>query len=229
MKAARILFACAVLMSASPFTGIAKPSDPAPAGYAAQRAGDPWRVTSITPPAKSDELPTAVIHFANGRSFRPRLYDPAVIGQLPSTRSAPFLAVGGSDCIECDMTARSIYVGDPTKWPLWPGMTKSLWFAPYPSRNYSQTTRKLMSWSRLFVGRCIGSDQPALVSFAAVRETKSWRGTVDWIQSEGDHLSAHSASTGTPDAPSLAAVLGTVKSGSCREVSAQVTDEGDIG
>src|SRR5471030_2640105 len=77
---------------------------------------NPWRVISISD-RKAVDMPSASIHFANGRSFRPGLYFPAVVGELRTSGGGPFLVLDGSDCSECDATARSIYIGDPTAWP----------------------------------------------------------------------------------------------------------------
>ena len=189
--------------------------------------GDPWRVISISK-SKPNDGPAATIRFANGFSFRLGLFYPAVIGQLPSTGKAPFFIVEGSGCSECDATARSVYIVDPAAKPPEPGRAPGQWFAPFPSRNYSATDKRLMTWSRLYVGRCLADGRPTVVSFSARRETPSWKRTVDWVQSEGDHVVAHSAAAGTFGAPMLEAVRKVVRAGRCHEVPPQITDEGDF-
>jgi hypothetical protein len=187
---------------------------------------NPWRVIFISDRTAVD-MPSASIHFANGRSFRPGLYSPAVVGELGSPGGPPFLVVDGSDCSECDATARSVYIGDPTAWPTDPSGIGGLRFASYPSRNFSASGRRLMSVSRLFVGECIAPNRSSVVSFTAERDGRSWKRQVDWANLEERRLSKHSAAPGR-SAPSLGASRRAVATGRCREVSPQVTNEGDF-
>lgn len=199
------------------------------AGYAAVASAapkmsapaDPWSVVSTT---NANKL-TATVKFANGHVFSPRLYHPAVIGVLRSGTGTPYLVVDGVDCTECDATARSVYVGDPSAWPT--DFSKDGWAVSYPSRNYSSTNGKLMSWSRLFVGRCV-NERPGVVSFYASREEKGWSHRVDWVEVMSDRLATH-ATKEVHSAPTVAEIVKSVRAGRCREIHAQTTDEGDYG
>ena len=209
------LFTLALAGSCGAVLGAPKPSAPA----------DPWRVVSTTN-GNANKEPIASIKFANGQVFTPHLFSPAVIGVLASGRAVPYLVVDGAECTECDATARSVYVGDPTAWPR--DFAKDGWAIGFPSRNYSATTGKLMSWSRLFIGRCVG-ELPTVISFYASYEEKGWSRGVDWVEVVGDRLVAHAADAKVQGAPTVAEVLKSVRAGRCREVHAQTTDEGDYG
>jgi hypothetical protein len=186
---------------------------------------DPWRVVS-TINAKADQEPIATIRFANGHLLTPHLYHPAVIGTLPSAGATPYLVLDGIECTECDATARSVYVGDPRAWPK--DFSKDGWAVGYPSRNYSASGGKLMSWSRVFIGRCL-SENPGVVSFYSAREEKGWSHRADWVEVVGGRLVAHAATAEDQGVPRVAAVAKSVRAGRCREVHAQTTDEGDYG
>ena len=215
----RIVVAVGLAVSLSR-SAIARPSE-------AVEPVNPWRVISISDRMAVD-LPSANIHFANGRSFKPGLYFPAVVGELRTSGSTPFLVLDASECSECDATARSIYIGDPMAWPTDPSRIGGLRFASYPSRNYSASGHRLIWFSRLFVGECIAPNRPAVVSFTAERDGRSWKGRVDWVDLEERRLTAHSAAPAGKDAPSLKVVRRAVAMGRCREVPPQVTNEGDF-
>lgn len=185
---------------------------------------DPWRVVTTTHPTAGQE-PIATIKFANGFVFTPHLFNPMVIGTLPGG-ATPYLVVDGVECTECDATARSVYVGDPKAWPK--DFSKGGWAVGYPSRNYSATRGNLMSWSRVFLGRCL-SEKPAVVSFYAAREAKGWSHRADWVEVVGDRLVAHAATASGQGMPEVASVVKSVRAGRCRELHAQTTDEGDYG
>jgi len=187
--------------------------------------GDAWRVVSTTH-AKAGQEQIATIRFANGFAFTPRLFNPAVIGVLPTGGATPYLVVDGVECTECDATARSVYVGNPRAWPK--NFSKDGWAVGYPSRNYSAIRGKLMSWSRVFIGRCL-SQNPGVVSFYSVREEKGWSHRADWVEVAGDRLVAHTATPEAQGVPRVVAVAKSVGAGRCREIPAQTTDEGDIG
>jgi hypothetical protein len=190
---------------------------------------DGWRV--LPTPSKRprpDDLPDATIRFANGFSFRPGLYYPTVIGRLTKPTGAPFVVLDAVDCNECDATARSIYIGDPTNWRVNRDNPTVQWFAPYPSRNLSETSRKLMTWSRLFVGRCLGDDREVVLSFAGERERVGWKRTIDWAYAEDGHLAVHSVRASAAGAPSLRLAAKLTKTPTCREIPSQLTTEGDF-
>ena len=195
------------------------------------RLGDPWKVTSVDEPQprRPDSLPTSVIRFSGGFALRPKLYGVSVIGQLPSPGNAPFIAIGGSECDECDLDTESVFIARVTAWPR---ETKAFqasgpWFSQYPHRNYNAETKTLWDWSRVFIGHCLDADQISIVSFSADRDpnTRTWRHKVKWGSVKLDRLVVREASASARSAPSLNTVTQAVKGGRCRGVHQVTFDE----
>jgi hypothetical protein len=193
------------------------------------RSNDPWRVISVDEkePRLPELKPTAVIRFADGVTLQPQLYGVSVIGELPSPGHAPFIVIGGSDCTECDADTDSVFIARVTEWrrDTKASEPRGSWFSQYPHRNFQAETKTLWDWSRLFIGRCLGGGQTAIVSFGADRDptTKTWRREVKWASVENDRLRV--VDRDGPPAPSLDAVRQTVKEGRCREVHQETFDE----
>ena len=154
-----------------------------------------------------------ILKYADGKTFQTGVFQPRLIGQLPTKGKALYLVFSGRSCNECDAN-RAIYIHSPDDGPMLGGERDARY--TYPGEYRDHESQKLAHTARVFIGQCLASSNPAVLWFQGGRtESGKWERGVFVAEVVDDRLIARPWTDGPPK---LAQVAAAVKKGSCREL-----------
>jgi len=164
----------------------------------------------------------SLVQLANGLRLESDLVGMRYIGQLPTHSKAPYLIFSARGCDACDMNI-AIYILSPVDGSFKRAAEGERY--DYPGRLFTfGPNKKLISESRLFIGKCLPDRGPIAVWFFKSRSTAgTWGDSVYVAEGKDDRLSSGFL---RPPLPKLDEALSLLQSGQCREVEGQdLTEE----
>ena len=173
-----------------------------------------WLVALILAPfANSSPAVNGVLTYGAGPKFETVVYEPRLLGVLPTVGKEPFLVFSGLGCSECDIN-RSIYIHSPSDSAMESGEIGARY--SHPGNYYDPESGELVETVRMFVGRCITAKEASVVWFSNAKHADGrWRKSTFIAKVEGQTLAA---GFNESRAITLDVVLRAASNRVCREV-----------
>jgi len=160
--------------------------------------------------ADANEPGHSKLTYGNGKEFQTDLYDARLLGELPADGKEPYLVFAGRECPQCDLDT-NVYFRSPSDGS---GTGPMAVQSSYPGNYYVADSGRLVARVRMFIGRCIDSNDGA-VWFFQKRDNGRWQTTVSTIFINGTQLGNR---TYFENLPKIAVAQAGVSNNQCREV-----------
>jgi len=126
------------------------------------------------------------IVFKDGSKYHTNVFDLQYIGQLRTSRKAPYLILAGRKCQACDESI-SIYIQSPSDGPM-KADGEDIRYS-YPGKEFDYETKKIDSETRMFYGSCSDSGECSVIWYQRELDDKGkWEESIYSIRVRDDQL-----------------------------------------